>query len=475
MTTEQIFRLIEPYLFIFTSTEAAIKIIFNNDIKSYTKMPKEEIEKEVSNSLKKHIKGQFTSKQFPMLINKYTKNKKRITKKDIDFIDRLLIETEYIPTYEDIDAILKINKIKAYSKKHKEDESYLIEIIKDFQEELDEIASDLEEIEKVSEEYDGGDIEKLYKRDIGRYDLLTPPEERKLLIKYKQQHDEEALDILVGANQGLCIKVARKYKNRGIPELDLIQEGNIGLMKALESFDLNRTTKLSTYAMWWIRQSIKSAVNEESKTIRLPYNFSEDQSKLCRLEEEFINKNGREPSIKELSEITGFKESKVKDLKKYELKFVSFEKPVNEEESDASELGDFLTSDYIKTPEELADIQSDKDTLILLFRLMHESKLSQSEKIENIIRLRMGYELYNEKVLRLIKKAGLPLKNSYILGDIGKIYGVTKESIRQLEAKGIKRMTELAGRYGINIDENENYKQLVKKRELEKEIKETEE
>lgn len=477
ITTEQVFRLVEPYLFAFSSTEDAIKEIFNNDIKLYTKMPKENIEKEVSEKIKGYLKKQFDSEQFPILIDKYAKPKKKLLKKDIAFIDTILIGTEYIPTYEDIDAVLKINKIKDYLKKHKDDESHTIEIIKEFQEELDEIEEDLEEEPTVDKEYDGGDCEKLYRRDAARYELLTPQEERELLIRYKQQGDEEAFEILVGANQGLCQKVARKYKNRGIPELDLIQEGNIGLIKALNRFDITRTTKLSTYAMWWIRQAVKTIVNEESKSIHLPYNFSEEQSKLTRVEEEFINKNGREPSIEELTKITGFKKSKIETLRKYELNFVSFEKPVNEEESDASELGDFLTSDYIKNPEELADIQSDKETLILLFRLMHESKLSQSEIIEDIIRLRVGYELYNEKVLRIIKKNGLPLKNYYTLADLGKVYGVTKERIRQLEAKGITKMTELAGIYKINIDENENYKQLVKKRklELEKEIKETEE
>ena len=473
ISTNELFKLIEPYIFAFSSKDIAVREIFNDDISSFTKLPKEEIEEKVSKNLITYFKKQFNSGEFPNIMKKYVKVKKNITNKNITFIDNILIEANYELTYEDVDSILKIEELKKYLKKAQKDETYLVGKIKEFQEEMEEIEEDIEELEDVSQEYDGGDIKKLYLRDSSRYKLLTPEEERELLIRYKQG-DPEAFELLIGANQGLCKKVARRYSNRGLSFLDLIQEGNLGLIKALDKFDINRPTKLSTYAMWWIRQAVKRAINEDSRAVRIPSNMCEAQAKITRIREEFLNKNGREATTKELSELSGFSETRVKDIRKHELTFVSFEKPVNEEESDAAYFGDFITSEDIETPEEIADKQSNDDTIILMLKLLRESDLSQAERIEQVIRLRMGIELYTDEIYKLIRNSGLPIKDGYKLKDVGKIYGLTRERIRQLEAKGIDRMGFIAATYNIEGFTKEDYKKLIKKKKDKKKEKDEE-
>ena len=465
ISTEELFKLIENYIFAFPSKEELIKVVFNDDIETFTKMREEKIEEKVNKNLSEYFKKQFEEDKLIEIIKKYIESKgKALSKKDMMFLDEIIILSGYEITYEEIEKLLEIKEIVVYVNNTKKDETFLVEQIKEFQE-LQEFEKEDEEETPHKKNYEGEDIVEKYYSDISNYDLLTEEEEKYYIKRFQTEGDPEAFEILVGSNQGLCQKVARAFKNRGLSFLDLVQEGNIGLMKALERFDLNRKTKLSTYAMWWIRQAVRRALYENSKTIRLPMHIIEAQEKISKASESFCAENGREPNIEELQQLTGLTEKKIKDALKADIKMVSFEKPVNEEESDASEFGDFVTSEDIETPHELADKEAEHEAYELLFRLLREDSLiPQAARTEQIIRLRMGIEVYNEVTYKIIKSCGLPLKDKYTLEDVGKIFGRTRERIRQLQKKGIDRMTVLAAKYNIDIFENEKYKSMVKKR-----------
>ena len=253
--------------------------------------------------------------------------------------------------------------------------------------------------------------------------------------------------------------------------LDLIQEGNLGLIKAINRFDLNKKTKLSTYAIWWIRQSVTVAIRDQAKTIRIPRALAEIQEKIRRIEENYSSQYKAEPSIEELAQLIGVSEKRIREAKKYELKMVSFDKPVNEEESDASSLGDFLTTDDIETPEEISDKQTIHEVFDKMLTILgNDTKVTQAKRKEQIIRLRMGNEIFNDEIYKIIRNKKLPDKDRYTLEDLGKAFNRTRERIRQLEADGIDKLIDYTDRYQIDIFPNENYKQKVKRR-LEKERK----
>ena len=462
ITTEELFKLIENYLFAFSSKEEAIEVIFNNDIKSFTTKTPEEIEKEINRNLNKYFKKQFEDNKLIETVKKYIENSgKALSRKSMMFLDDILVNSEYDLTFEDIEKLLDIKELQVYLKASKNDKTSLVERIKEFQE-----TQELEkELENIPEEayYDTSDIENIYFADISRYKLLTAEEERYYLKKYLEEEDAEAFDILVGSNQGLCKKVARIYLNRGLSFLDLIQEGNIGLIKAIQRFDLSRPTKFSTYAMWWIRQAIKVAISDYSRTIRIPRNLGDVQEKIKKLEEAYESETGETLTIKQLSELTGIREERIKDAKRFELRMISFDKPVKEDE-DESTIGDFMVSDIIETPEEIADKQAEHDTYELLFKILRESSnLTNPERSEQIMRLRMGIEVYNDETYRIIKKSGLPIKDKYTLEEVAQIYGITRERVRQLQEKCRKKMSSLAAQNDINTFENENYKTKIKK------------
>ena len=464
ISTEELFKLIENYIFAFSSKEELIKVVFEDDIDSFTTMTEEEIEKKVNENLSKYFNKQFEEEKLIEIIRKYIDSKgKALSKKNVIFLDNIIIDSGYELSYEDIQKLLEIKELLVYLNNAKKDDTYLVEQIKEFQE-LQELEEDEEEKVVHKKNYEGEDIVEKYYSDVSGYGLLTAEEERYYLKKFQEEEDPDAFEKLVLCNQGLCQKVARKYKNRGLSFLDLVQEGNLGLIKALQKFDLSKKTKLSTYAMWWIRQAIKRALNENSRTIRIPTHLIEIQEKISRATEVFYNDNGREPTIKEISELTGFTEQKIREAKKAEIRMVSFDKPVNDEESDASVLGDFLTSDDIETPEQLADKQAEHDAYELLFKLLREeSGFSNVDRMEQIIRLRMGIEMYNDETYRIIKKSGFPVKDVYILEDVGKMFGVTRERIRQVQKKGIDQMSFYQAKYNINIFENKKYKAKVKR------------
>lgn len=471
ITTEELFELIEKYLFAFSSKEDAIKHIFNNDLNFYTKLDEKEIEKRINKNLIKYFRKQFESNKLPTLIKKYIKSNKlkRLSKNDMMFLDNIIIETEYEVTYEDLEKLLKIKQIEKYLKVAVKDEIELVEKLREFIE-LQESEEEVEEEEEEKEEeYDGADIEKLYERDAKRYELLTKEQERYYIKKYQEEDDPEAFDILVGSNQGLCKKVAARYEGRGLSKLDLIQEGNFGLMKCLKKFDLKRDTKLSTYAMWWIDQAMQKGIKDLGRTIRIPVHIIDSQDKLNRIENKFIATHGYEPTIEELVELTGFAAEQIKKLKDSDLKMVSFDKKVQTDDDSGSTLGEFIKSD-IETPEELADIAADHDVLEgYLERLITDQNEKDGKREAQILRLRFGIELYNDESYRLIKKAGLEVKDKYILEDVAKMFGVTRERIRQLQNRGINTIIKYSIPYKrqLEVDDSIQYKKKKKNKKEE--------
>lgn len=438
ISTDELFKLIEKYLFAFKSKEDAIKYIFNGNISTYTKMTYEEIENSINSNLTKYFNKEFKSKKLPSIIKKYVKNK-TLTKDDLLFLDNIIIGCEYEYTFDDLEKISSIKQIKEYLNKYSDDETSLIQNIKDFNN-IDELSNEKKDFEETCD-----DLFKIYIKDVKKYGLLTASEQLELMKRYKKNNDPEAFEKLVCCNQGLCIEVAKKYLNRGLSLLDLIQEGTIGLMKGIDKFDLGRKTKVSTYVTWWIRQAITLAVNENNTAIRIPKSMKDKQKKLEKQENSFMERNGRKPTIEELIELTGFTEKMIKDIKKYNVNIFSIDKQIQTDDDNGSTYGDFIES-TLESPNE--SVEKEERIKILnryLETLGKDNNLSSAKRIEQILRLRFGVDVYNGEIYKIIEKSGFEFKDTYTLTEIGKMYNVKGERIRQLEAKGIYRLKK----YGI--------------------------
>lgn len=464
ISTKELFKLIEKYIFAFPSKEDLIKVVFNDDIESFTKMKEEDIEKIINKNLSNYFKTLFENEELPKIVKEYIeKQGKALSKKDMVFLDNIVINSNYELTFEDIEKLLEIKELSVYLKASKNDETSIVESIKEFQE-IQELEKEEDDVRPRNYEYDGEDIEEKYYSDISKYELLTAEEERYYIKKYQEEDDPIAFDILVGSNQGLCKKVAKMYKNRGLSLLDLIQEGNIGLMKALKKFNLNKKNKLSTYATWWIRQTIKRALYYDSREIRIPMHICEKQEKLNKIKAAFLMNNNREATMEELVELTGFSLETLKHIEKYDIKMSSLDKPVLNGEDDASVLGDFIKSD-VQSPEETADKQAEHDVFdMLLTRLGNDKTITTAKKFEQVLRLRMGIELYNEETYKIIRTNKLELKNRYTFVEISKIYGVTHQRIEQIEKKAIRRIKRYVEIDNIDIFENEYLKERKKQK-----------
>ena len=256
---------------------------------------------------------------------------------------------------------------------------------------------------------------KMYLKEIGRVELLNHDEEI-VLAKLILDGDEEAKKKLAAANLRLVVSIAKRYVGRGMLFLDLIQEGNMGLIKAVEKFDYTKGFKFSTYATWWIRQAITRAIADQARTIRIPVHMVETINKLTRVQRQLIQELGREPSAEEISEkMDGMTPEKVREIQKISLEPVSLETPIGEE--DDSHLGDFIEDEGAMSPDDYAANELLKDEL-------NEVLLELTDREEKVLRLRFGLDDGRTRTLE----------------EVGKEFNVTRERIRQIEAKALRKL-----------------------------------
>ncbi len=295
-----------------------------------------------------------------------------------------------------------------------------IEITGNFEEEIKDIEDDMEitpeELEDLSvpESVSIDDPVRMYLKEIGKVDLLSGEEEAEL-AKKMAEGDSTAKKRLAEANLRLVVSIAKRYVGRGMLFLDLIQEGNLGLIKAVEKFDYTKGYKFSTYATWWIRQAITRAIADQARTIRIPVHMVETINKLIRVTRQLVQELGRDPSPEEVAKELNMPLDKVAEIMKIAQEPVSLETPIGEEED--SHLGDFIQDDDAPAPSEAAT-----------FTLLKE----QLSEVINTLTAR------EEKVLRL--RFGLDDGRARTLEEVGAEFGVTRERIRQIEAKALRKL-----------------------------------
>ena len=324
-------------------------------------------------------------------------------------IDTILVEA-------DID-IEEIEKLYATL------ESHGIEIIDDFGDDLlDSISMDID----MPKGYDSSllatdsknividDPVKVYLKDIGRVPLLSPEEEIELAIRIKD-NDQEAKDRLTKANLRLVVSIAKRYVGRGMMFLDLIQEGNLGLIKAVDKFDYTKGFKFSTYATWWIRQAITRAIADQGRTIRIPVHMVETINKVKKTSNMLLHRDGRDPTPEDIADELGMPVEKVRDILRISQEPVSLETPIGEEED--SHLGDFI-------PDEDALSPADAAAMTFLKSKVNEVLETLTPREAEVLRLRFGL------------KDGTP----QTLEEVGKAFNVTRERIRQIEAKALRKL-----------------------------------
>ena len=279
---------------------------------------------------------------------------------------------------------------------------------------VDEDQRDKELFEQALADIGLDDPVKMYLKDIGRVPLLTADEEVDL-AKRMQEDDASARKRLSEANLRLVVSIAKRYVGRGMLFLDLIQEGNLGLMKAVEKFDYQKGFKFSTYATWWIRQSITRAIADQARTIRIPVHMVETINKLTRVQRVLLQELGREPTPAEIAEKMGVEESRVVEIQKIAQDPVSLETPIGEEED--SHLGDFIEDEKTATPSDSVASTMLKEQLLGVLDTL-------TPREEKVLRLRYGIDDGKPRTLE----------------EVGREFNVTRERIRQIEAKALRKL-----------------------------------
>lgn len=330
-------------------------------------------------------------------------------------------------SYNEVNALLdkleftEDQKAIVYDQLHSEDielqEDFAIDSeLKELEEEISVLPSDPDDMEALlqSEGITIDDPVKIYLHEIGRVPLLTPEQESELAARIAQG-DEEAKRILNESNLRLVVSIAKRYVGRGLLFLDLIQEGNLGLIKAVEKFDSDKGYKFSTYATWWIRQAITRAIADQARTIRIPVHMVETINRLAKTERALVQELGRQPQADELAKELNMPVDKVREIMKVAMEPVSLESPVGEEED--SHLGDFLADDDIPSP-------SDSAVQTLLKKELNEVLKTLSDREARVLRLRFGLDDGRTRTLE----------------EVGREFKVTRERIRQIEAKALRKL-----------------------------------
>lgn len=346
------------------------------------------------------------------LIEKGKKAGKLTSKELMDVLENLNLEADQIDKFYDTLENLGIDTAG---------EDYLRPIDEDALPELEQ----LEEIEEVSDEelksadaiadsYSTDDPVRMYLKEIGKIPLLTPEEEINLAIRMAQG-DEDAKRRMAEANLRLVVSIAKRYVGRGMLFLDLIQEGNLGLIKAVDKFDYTKGYKFSTYATWWIRQAITRAIADQARTIRIPVHMVETINKVIRVSRQLLQELGHDPTPEEIAEEMGMPVDKVREILKIAQEPVSLETPIGEEED--SHLGDFI-------PDEDASEPSEAASYTLLREQLNSVLSTLTPREEKVLRLRFGLEDGRTRTLE----------------EVGKEFNVTRERIRQIEAKALRKL-----------------------------------
>lgn len=347
-----------------------------------------------------------------------------VTYKDIlDSLSKFQLEVEKIEQIYDKIEELNIEITDRESVLPKDEEIIEVEEIDDDDDDLsedkeDDIDVDVDDDDKLEIKVPKGvkvdDPVRMYLKEIGNIALLTQEEEI-AIAKRMEEGSEEAKAELAEANLRLVVSIAKRYMGRGMPFLDLIQEGNLGLMKAVEKFEYKKGFKFSTYATWWIRQAITRAIADQARTIRIPVHMVETINKLLRVQRQLLQELGREPTPEEMAVELEMDVERVREIQKISQEPVSLETPIGEEED--SHLGDFIPDDDIPSPQDAATTTMLRDQLFKTLDLL-------SEREEKVIRLRFGLD---DGKIRTLE-------------EVGKVFDVTRERIRQIEAKALRKL-----------------------------------
>ena len=346
------------------------------------------------------------------LVEKGKKAGKLTSKELMDTLDDLKLEPEELDKFYDKLEDLGIDTAGE-------------DIVPPIDDEVLPALEELQEIEEVTEEeiadtenyvdtFSTDDPVRMYLKEIGKVPLLTPDEEQDL-AKRMADGDEEAKRRMAEANLRLVVSIAKRYVGRGMLFLDLIQEGNLGLIKAVDKFDYTKGYKFSTYATWWIRQAITRAIADQARTIRIPVHMVETINKVIRVSRQLLQELGHDPSAEEIAEEMGMPVDKVRDILKIAQEPVSLETPIGEEED--SHLGDFIPDEDASEPSEAASFSLLKEQLMTVL-----DTLTPREK----------------KVLEL--RFGIVDGRTRTLEEVGKEFNVTRERIRQIEAKALRKL-----------------------------------